>query len=270
MSFYGTSQFIITDAFSNFIINNTGKDTLSFPDSLSSNKININAHGRTSPLELTTGNRWIALAADADSNILTFYHTAPGAGEEIILLEHTDSTTEIATTIDLAQDNYLSFPIIERDAAGHIVVTDDKKYFYIPKLEIAANIEGLTEQTKDLQERDEEFEQVLIDTKAQVESNIEEIYRLKNNQQDISDTKSTVEEHDKNIAEILKNLNQIQSEIGEFSALSEEVEGINDNATISSLIAQLWTTIANTSTIVINLQADIIRLEQEIKNLKDN
>lgn len=269
MSFYGTSQFIITDAFSNFIIDNAGKDEMSFPDSLSSDKISINAHGRTSPLELTTGNRWIALEADADSNILTFYHTAPGAGEEIILLEHTDSAAEIAATINLAQDNYLSFPIMERDAAGHIVVTDDKKYFYIPKLEIAANIEGLAEQIKNLQEQDEEFEQVLIGTKNQVENNIAEINYLKNNQQDISDTKNTVEEHSENIAEILKNLNQIQSEIGDFSALSE-IEGIDNNATISSLIAQLWTTIANTSTIVINLQADIIRLEQEIENLKDN
>lgn len=139
MSFYGSVYYQLVDAFNRIVFNNKGPKKTTFPTTALDEETVENAQGRTSKIKINTGNRWLAISKDNESDY-SFWHTAPNAEAKTIIsaAELVDENGKSITTSTLKSK--IKGSTIKYDEAGHVVGAEKNITFELhPKPATADN-----------------------------------------------------------------------------------------------------------------------------------
>ncbi len=162
MSFYGSIFYQATNAFAQILIKNSGSDKTNEATAVQEGKVELSADGRSSELTLDTGNRWIQIEADVDSNKCNFYHNRPdqSATDFMFLMNTEDMKVGETTKLDISKGVQFTVPLVYYDEAGHLVKKKDGDLYHtfeIPKVEIQTSVDILTERVEDMEKTSEEL-----------------------------------------------------------------------------------------------------------------
>lgn len=173
MSFYGSRYYQATDAFAKFLIKNSGLNKTDFLTETPPSSVEIEADGRTSELNLDSGNRWIQLKGSDEENKCTIYHEKANFNTDTFINiinniekpEENDDKESIVypnkeTILNVEEGVRFSIPLIYYDEAGHISmpikedgsVSQLIQTFVIPKIQSATEIDVVKNQLKDIRD----------------------------------------------------------------------------------------------------------------------
>lgn len=149
MSFYGSIYYQAAEAFAQFFIKNTGVANTNFITPNASDELLIEADGRKGRFYFDSGNQWIHLSGDPNTNIGKIWHGRPDPdGKNFVsLMNSVDGSNpainDNATVLDLTQDIFLATPKVYYDDAGHIINGNEIEYFKIPQIAIQSSFDLL-------------------------------------------------------------------------------------------------------------------------------
>lgn len=192
MSFYGNVLYELADAFSKVAIRNNGRTNYvvsnSYPDG------EIAAAGLGGKLTLDTGNRWIGLTYDADSQTITIWHKKA----ETTDVQGTLATAEKVKKTEAAQaekvteldfGDYIKLTSATHDNTGHINGTKDL-FFQLPESSTELDIQDIKDRMTKIENTNEELSQDIADAVDQsnslkdAQSSLEE--KIKTNEKNIT------------------------------------------------------------------------------------
>lgn len=199
MSFYGNIFYGVADAFASLFIKNTGR----FQDIFAvteNNPIEIPAIGKGSHFSLDSGNKWIELIGDFNSQTCYIYHAKPkeedgfNVASSFEVVQYGDEDIH-----ELSPGETFSASNVYYDNAGHVTKVEPISY-KLPLSETEADVSNLQDAVKEIE----------ITCKVQ-NDNIEQING------DIDDLSTEQEQ----IKESLKTLNAFVGSKGSFGGLEE-------------------------------------------------
>ncbi len=139
MSFYGNVYYQTLGAIAKIIIQNSGILNSNFIDeSKLTTSVEMDTSGKKEALGFDSGNRWIQLKGDLNSNKCSIWHGPPDKNSDIFtsLLNVEDNpTSEMlmnSTVLDLSKGLCFSSPKIYYDNAGHFYNGGEVEYFRVP------------------------------------------------------------------------------------------------------------------------------------------
>ena len=189
MSFYGNILYELTNAFAEIVVKNNGKDS-AVTISPSSENIEVPAIGVGGRFILDSGNKWIGLVGNEESQLCKIYHSGidpTNTTNSFTTLENPNSATDI---IQLSPGALLSGEQVYYDEAGH--VTGSQKVIYkLPISETEAELIELQEKMMSL-EGNETTQNTIIEN-----------------------TSSVVTELNDNVGDIKKDLNAVKALVGD-------------------------------------------------------
>ena len=152
MSFYGNILYELTNAFAEILIKNGGRASTT-TISPSSGTVELPAIGLGGRFTLDSGNKWIHLSGNEDSQVCKIYHSgidSTNTTHSFNTISNPDSATN---AIELIPGDYLSGEQVYYDEAGH--VTGSKKIVYkLPISETEAELIELQEKMATLEAND--------------------------------------------------------------------------------------------------------------------
>lgn len=152
MSFYGNILYELTNAFAEIIVNNSGRNN-STTISPSSETVEVPAIGLGGRFILDSGNKWIALQGDSESQLCKIYHNGIDSSDKAYSFTTLGSPDSAANAIELTPGDYLSGEQVYYDEAGH--VTGSSKVVYkLPISETEAELLELQNKMSALEAND--------------------------------------------------------------------------------------------------------------------
>lgn len=206
MSFYGVTQYQLADTFSQLVFSNPGKDSsmVIAPSNILVENQTINAIGRKSAMHFKGGNRWIQFDVNTETNTATLWHMAPDITNSSLIsplnLESHIPNSNSIVEINLGKDVYFSLPKLSYDPTGHLICDEQRFYYHIPKIDIQAQVDGISNK---------------VDT---LEDNITAFETTVNNQ--VSSLGQLVTSSGADIQENEKNISSITSSLGDYTSFS--------------------------------------------------
>lgn len=243
MSFYGNILYELTNAFAEIVVKNNGKDS-AVTISPSSENIEVPAIGVGGRFILDSGNKWIGLAGNEESQLCKIYHSGidpTNTTNSFITLENPNSATDI---IQLSPGALLSGEQVYYDEAGH--VTGSQKVIYkLPISETEAELIELQEKMMSL-EGNETTQNTIIEN-----------------------TSSVVTELNTSVGDIRKDLNAVEALVGDriwmttgsTDSITKAIGSIKD---IQNLGGQQTT---NISTALAYLKNEIAKRDSTINDI---
>lgn len=153
MSFYGNILYELTNAFAEILIKNSGR-TSAATISPSSSTVELPAVGLGGRFTLDSGNKWINLSGNADSQLCKIYHSGIDSTNTKYSFTSVGNPESATEATELSPGDYLSGEQIFYDEAGHI--TGSKQVVYkLPISETEAELIALQEEMATLKESDE-------------------------------------------------------------------------------------------------------------------
>ena len=149
MSFYGSIYYQAAEAFAQFFVKNTGITNSNFITPNALDELLIEADGRKGRFYFDSGNQWIQLSGDPNTNVGKIWHGRPDPNGKnfISLMNSVDGDNPVindnATILDLTQDIFLATPKVYYDDAGHIIDGNEIEYFKIPQIAIQSSFDLL-------------------------------------------------------------------------------------------------------------------------------
>ena len=152
MSFYGNILYELTNAFAEIVVKNSGRNSAT-TISPSSDASVIPAIGLGGRFILDSGNKWIHLSPDPDSQVCKIYHSgidSTNTAHSFTTLGNPDSGTNI---IELIPGDLLSGEQVYYDEVGH--VTGSQKVVYkLPISETETELIALQDRMSALEQND--------------------------------------------------------------------------------------------------------------------
>lgn len=152
MSFYGNILYELTNAFAEILIKNGGRASTT-TISPSSGTVELPAVGLGGRFTLDSGNKWIHLSGDEDSQVCKIYHSGIDSNNtaySFTTLSNPSSATDI---VQLSPGALLSGEQVYYDEAGH-VTGSEKVVYKLPINETEAELLELQEKMTALEESD--------------------------------------------------------------------------------------------------------------------
>lgn len=184
MSFYGNILYELTNAFAEIVVKNSGRNS-STTISPSSENVEVPAIGLGGRFILDSGNKWIGLVGDGESQLCKIYHSgidSTNTTHSFTTLGNPDSATDV---VELIPGDYLSGEQVYYDEAGHI--TGSKRVVY--KLPISETEAELIE----LQEKMAVLEENEIVQDNTISANTGDLTTLKSTMEDVQEDLDEVE-----------------------------------------------------------------------------
>lgn len=259
MSFYGSVQYQLGDAFAKIYLKNSGKELTDFvAESADLGPTEINAKNRTSAIPIDSGNRWIQLVKSEDDNI-KFYH-APADKNATTFTQVLQPVTDeelksgviSSKATELKHGDYLAVPVMYIDEAGHVVTTKSTgvAYYRLPvdvkDIEIGQLTTTVNEHTKNIADHDKRLSSAEGNAKSaldKIESGLGELSEIadQNNSmqaivgrwQDIRDAMSngelTIAKYFQSLKnDIANNTTNITASNTSFNLLNSNVEALTE------------------------------------------
>lgn len=147
MSFYGSVYYQLIDAFHKVIVNNKGKsENNKFADAANyKNGSYVQAEGRKGVITLDSGNAWIGLTKENDSdNSIKIWHRKPQPLSSSSVAHPFKKLTQLpsgATATTLKEADIIESCTIQYDEAGHATFTPI--YYKLPKTDTTTEITNI-------------------------------------------------------------------------------------------------------------------------------
>lgn len=159
MGFYGNIFYQIANSFGKFIIKNSGLVKEEFPTSVPTEGTPTTAIGLDATYNFDSGNRWIKLAPTDEATMAIYHSPIPEKSSTITTnsIQTFDKISEVpedVETTDLIAGDYIAIPLLAYDKAGHVVGSDNTKYFRLPITNIEADIQDLQESMAEISTND--------------------------------------------------------------------------------------------------------------------
>lgn len=145
MSFYGNVLYELTNAFAEIIVKNSGRNS-STTISPSSENVEVPAIGLGGRFTLDSGNKWIGLSGNSESQLCKIYHNGIDSTNKTYSFTTLGNPDSATSAIELTPGDYLSGEQVYYDEAGH--VTGSSKVVY--KLPISETEAELLELQKEM------------------------------------------------------------------------------------------------------------------------
>lgn len=154
MSFYGNVFYELTNAFSSFIIKNSGKSKKTFITP-STTPVEVTSVGLGGKFNLDTGNKWLGLEGNFDNKSCHIYHAERDATDHSNSASSlTKQDTAIDGAIELSPGGYIKTVQFYYDNAGHVTGTTPV-FYRLPQSETEKDIESLKDRMDTIEEADE-------------------------------------------------------------------------------------------------------------------
>lgn len=192
MSFYGNILYELTNAFAEIIVKNSGRNS-STTISPSSENVEVPAIGLGGRFILDSGNKWIGLVGDEESQLCKIYHSGIDSTNTTYSFTTLGNPDSAIDAVELTPGDYLSGEQVYYDEAGHI--TGSQRVIY--KLPISETETELME----LQEKMTVLEENEMAQNATIEETSSGLKELK-------------ESYDANIKTVKKDLDTVETLVG--------------------------------------------------------
>lgn len=192
MSFYGNILYELTNAFAEIVVKNSGRNS-STTISPSSENVEVPAIGLGGRFILDSGNKWIGLVGDGESQLCKIYHNgidSTNTTYSFTTLGNPDSATNV---VELTPGDYLSGEQVYYDEAGH-VTGSERVVYKLPISETEAELIELQEKMATLEENE-------IAQNASIEETSSGLTQLK-------------QSYDTNIDTVKKDLDTVEALVG--------------------------------------------------------
>lgn len=155
MSFYGNVFYELTNAFSSFIIKNSGKTKKDFITP-SSSPVEVTSVGLGGKFNIDTGNKWLGLKGNFDNKSCHIYHSQIDTTDQ----SHSANAfakqdTAVEGAIELSPGGYIKTVQFYYDDAGHVTGTTPT-FYRLPQSETEKDIESLKDRMTKIEKADGE------------------------------------------------------------------------------------------------------------------
>lgn len=141
MGFYGQVIYELTNAFSNIIIRNSGKNNSNFNNNIQS-EVNIPASGLENKFCIDSGNKWVNLEGNSNNYTCKIYHSHLDEKDKSNTINNFSIINENDKAKQLKSGQYFTIDKIHYDNAGHITSSEPVSY-QLPITEVEADISNL-------------------------------------------------------------------------------------------------------------------------------
>lgn len=149
MSFYGNILYELTNAFAEIVVKNSGRNS-STTISPSSENVEVPAIGLGGRFILDSGNKWIGLAGDGESQLCKIYHSGIDSTNTTHSFTTLGNPNSATGAVELAPGDYLSGEQVYYDEAGH-VTGSERVVYKLPISETEAELIELQEKMAELE-----------------------------------------------------------------------------------------------------------------------
>lgn len=264
MSFYGSVQYQVFNAFSKMVFSNSGQNSslVISPSENLKDTISIDAIGRKSAIQLSSGNRWLQFK-EGENNTCFLWHAVPDTKDntQLFILSAESSVpggSEI-TELSLSNDIYLSVPNVYYDETGHLICDAHRKYFHIPKIELQVEVDTISEKVDTLEENIHAFEESINSTVT----NLTQI--LDANVTQITTNKTNISTMDAQLGDY--TLFSPEQSIPLFNALGDVEElrkSLETSKAICSLLKEVYLEAKELSTLSISIVNRLNKIEEKL------
>lgn len=150
MGFYGQVIYELTNAFSNMIIRNSGKNNSNFNNNIQS-EVNIPASGLENKFCIDSGNKWVNLEGDSNNYTCKIYHSHLDEKDKSNTINNFSIINKNDKAKQLEPGQYFTIDKIHYDNAGHITSSEPVSY-QLPITEVEADISKLDNRVGMLEE----------------------------------------------------------------------------------------------------------------------
>lgn len=141
MGFYGQVIYELTNAFSNMVIRNSGKNNSNFNNNIQS-EVNIPASGLENKFCIDSGNKWVNLEGNSNNYTCKIYHSHLDEKDKSNTINNFSIINKNDKAKQLEPGQYFTIDKIHYDNAGHITSSEPVSY-QLPITEVEADISNL-------------------------------------------------------------------------------------------------------------------------------
>lgn len=248
MSFYGNILYELTNAFAEIVVKNSGRNS-STTISPSSENVEVPAIGLGGRFILDSGNKWIGLAGDGESQLCKIYHSGIDSTNTAYSFTTLSNPSSAADIVQLPPGALLSGEQVYYDEAGH--VTGSKKVVYkLPineteaeLLELQGKITALEESNKNQNENIDANTSGLSNLKSAYETTIKDVQDSLGDVESLVGSKIYMTTGNTSITQAIGSLEDMQAiSVGNTNSVSTSLAYLNNE------IAKRDNTISDIST----------------------